>query len=38
MKIWSVVLLLLSPAEAEKPVGYANPELIVETEWLSARP
>lgn len=34
MKIWSVVLLLLSPAEAEKPVGYANPELIVETEWL----
>ncbi len=43
MKYWSVGFLFLSlgcrpadpPSETEKLVGYANPELIVETEWLA---
>ena len=47
MKHWSVIFLLLSlscrpaeesaptPAPAFEPVGFANPDLLVETDWLA---
>ena len=46
MKHWSIVFLLLSPScrpaeespptrPAVAPVGFANPELLIETDWLA---